>query len=117
MCRILILLVLFHTSSFCDAQILFENYLEEEGKVVLTSGIEIPKISKGYSVWLPDERTPKGLIVFWHSRKDSISDFIIEYATSHDLAVAYITTSNRLEFLFEENKMIESIGFLDEIIN
>ena len=117
MCRILILLVLFHTSSFCDAQILFENYLEEEGKVVLTSGIEIPKISKGYSVWLPDERPPKGLIVFWHSRKDSLADFIIEYATSRDLAVSYITTSNRLEFLFEESKMIESIGFLEEIIN
>ncbi len=76
-------------------------YVTLDGDILLTEGISIPKVNKGYTLWLPDTGKIEGLIVFTHSRRNTInSEFIIDYALSKQLAVLYATTENRFEIFF-----------------
>jgi len=59
-----------------------------EGDILLTEGIAIPKVYKGYTVWLLDTGKVNGLVVFTHSRRDTTkSELIIDYALTKQLAV------------------------------
>ncbi len=80
--------------------------------VILTDDVSIPATSAGYSLWLPDIKT-EGVILFFHSRKDTSSEFIVEYANSLGIAVMYVTTENPLEFLFS----VESREKLSSLLN
>jgi hypothetical protein len=90
--------------------------LQAKGDVSLTSTISIPKINNGYTVWLPDSGVVNGLVVFFHSRRDTTSDSIINYATSKQLAVLYATTDNRVEFFFQNEKMLEIEEYIHKVI-
>lgn len=100
-----------------QGQTVINKEIPGEGSIVLTQDISIPKIPAGYTLWLP-ENTPVGMIVFTHSRRDTIqSDTLIDYALANDLAVIYATTENRLEFLFTKEKMLELEKYLMEAID
>ncbi|NNF33273.1 MAG: hypothetical protein HKN68_04150, partial [Saprospiraceae bacterium] len=91
--------------------------LPVDGNIVLTEGIEIPKVNKGYSVWLPESGTINGLIVFTHARRDTINrDTLIDYALKKQLAVFYATTENRLEFFFDDNRIQEIENYINEVV-
>lgn len=87
------------------------------GQVKLTPYISIPKINSGYTVWLPDTGSINGLVVFFHSRRDTLTDSIIDYATAKQLAVLYATTNNRVEFLFSTAKMLEFEKYIHEVLS
>ena len=94
--------------STLSAQWVISKEFPVEGEVVLTEGISIPKVNNGYTLWLPQADSIRGLVVFTHPRRDTVnSDALIDYALAHDLAVIYATTDNRLEFFFAEEKMQE----------
>lgn len=98
-------------------QTVIDKAFPAEGNIELTHDITIPKISAGYTLWLP-ESPPIGMIVFTHSRRDTLaSDSLIDYALSNDLAVIYATTENLLEFLFSIEKMKEIEAYLMEAIS
>lgn len=116
--RCLIIFILFLFSSIISAQKVFNYENNEAGEIFLTPDISIPKIHSGYTVWLPDSGKINGLIVFTHSRRDTIkSEFIIDYAIQHQLAVLYATTENRLEFFFDNSKMLEIESYIQEVLN
>ena len=86
------------------------------GVIAITPEIEIPETSSGYTLWLP-ETDPAGLIVFQHWKGDTTEvPQMVRYALASQLAVVYISTSNRLEFFFEETHMAEVLIQLNEII-
>jgi hypothetical protein len=110
--------MLFLSSSFTSAQKVFNYENNEAGEIFLTSEISIPKIHSGYTVWLPDTGKIIGLIIFTHSRRDTInSEFIIDYANQNQLAVLYATTENRLEFFFDNSKMLEIEKYIQEVLD
>lgn len=116
--KYLVIFILFLFSTFSSAQRVFNYENNDAGEIFLTPEISIPKIHSGYTVWLPDSGQIKGLIVFTHSRRDTInSEFIINYATQNQLAVLYTTTENRLEFFFDDSKMLEIESYIEEVLN
>ena len=113
---ILLFLLIIATSTYGQKRIDFA--LHSEGNIQLTTDISIPKINPGYTLWLPDDGKCKGLVVFMHGRRDTTSsEFIINYAIQNNLGVIYLTTENRLEFLFDTEKMQELEIFLNQAIS
>lgn len=113
-----LLLLFIIISNISSAQKIINYELPAEGNIKLAEGIEIPKINPGYTIWLPENGRVQGLILFTRSRRDTLnSDVLIEYALSHQLAILYATTDNRLEFLFDIKKIIELEGYLHEVIS
>ena len=99
------------------AQRVINQEFSVEGLVALSEGISIPKVNPGYTLWLPEEGPTQGLVVFTHPRRDTIvSDSLIDYALSKQLAVVYATTDNRLEFFFTRDRMQLIEDYLFEIL-
>ncbi len=88
-----------------------------EGAILLAEDISIEKVNSGYTVWLPDNAQIKGLVVFMNARRDtSKSEMIIDYSLKSDLGVMYMTTENRLEFFFENERMQEIEEYIHHVI-
>lgn len=99
------------------AQKVIDKNIPVNGDILLTEGIAIPKIDRGYTLWLPENEKAKGLIVFTHARRDTAnSEFIIDYALSKQLAILYATTDNRLEFFFDNEKIQEIENYIYEVL-
>lgn len=89
-----------------------------EGSIDLAPGIQINKINAGYTLWLPEKDPVKGLILFTHARRDTINpNELIIASLKKNLAVMYASTSNRLEFFFDDAKVREIRGYLNSVIN
>jgi hypothetical protein len=115
--KITIILICFFNISLLLAQRVVNQEIPVEGEILLTGDISIPKIAKGYTLWLPEKEQAIGLIVFTHARRDTVNtDFIIDYAASQHLAVLYATTENRLEFFFENEKLREIEEYIHEVL-
>ncbi|MEL6655396.1 MAG: hypothetical protein AAFP77_11825 [Bacteroidota bacterium] len=115
--RLLLLLSSIITLTNLSAQRVVNIEFPVKGEVVLTEKITIPKVTPGYTLWLPPTDQIQGLVVFTHPRRDTInSDFMIDYALANHLAVIYATTDNRLEFFFAEDKMQEIENYLQEVL-
>lgn len=118
MMRASVFLVLLFYLSVVWSQNVINYEVRTEGNINLTTDIAIPKINKGYTVWLPGSGKIKGLVVFTHVRRDTVkSEFLIDYALKNSLAVLYASTENRLEFFFEDEKMLEIEGYIHEVIS
>ena len=91
--------------------------VRNEGDILLAKNVSIPKISSGYTVWLPSSKDIKGLIVFTHERKDTTKpDFFITYANKNNLAVMYATTDNAVEFLFDTKHLREIESYISVVL-
>ena len=113
-----ILIFILFINSVLFAQKVVNVEIPVEGDIYLTSNIAIPKINKGYTVWLPETGIINGMVVFTHSRRDTLnSEFIIDYANQNQLAILYAITENRLEFFFEAEKLLEIENYIHEIIS
>jgi hypothetical protein len=111
---VIIYLLLVTSTVYCQKVINHE--IPQTGDIGLTPDIAIPKVNNGYTLWLPDDGKAKGLIVFTHTRRDTVnSDLLINYALQNDLAVLYAGTDNRLEFFFEKDKMAEIENYIYEV--
>ena len=112
-----VLVFLIISASHLFAQRVINKEIPVNGEIFLTKSIAIPKIHKGYTVWLPEKEKINGLVVFIHGRRDTTqSDVLINYALSHQLAVMYATTDNRMEFFFEAEKMHEIESYIQEVL-
>ncbi len=101
-----------------NAQTVINKAYPVQGLVQLAEDIAIPKIENGYTLWLPDKGKAQGLIVFTRSRRDTIEqDSLLQYALSHQLAVLYATTDNRVEFFFEQDRLQEIESYIHEAIS
>jgi len=113
----IILVLLLLNYSFLSAQNVVNEEVSVKGNILLTEGIEIPKVNRGYTLWLPESENIKGLIVFTHSRRDTVnSDTIIDYALSKQLAIMYATTENRLEFFFNTERIQEIENYIHGVL-
>ena len=112
-----VLLLCFYVSTVLGQKTI--NYeLPVSGTIQLAEAISIPKVNRGYTLWLPPTKAIKGLVVFTHPRRDTTkSDFMIDYSLKNHLAVLYATTENRLEFFFDEDKLIEIEQYIQEVIS
>ncbi len=101
---------------FCSAQVIKQQVEEKKGLLQLAPNISVPYENAGYTLVLPDNEEAKGLIVFFNSDRDTLNK-LHRYAIPKQLAVAYVTTGNRFEFFFEEQKMQQIEEYLQTIIN
>ena len=94
------------------------NYEESvEGGIQLSNDIGIPKINRGFTLWLPDSGEATGLIVFTHSRRDTVSsETLINYALKANLGVLYATTDNSVEFFFDKDRLIEVEQYIHQAL-
>ena len=113
-----ILLVLgLSLSILIQAQHVINYEIEATGLIELSENISIPKINSGYTCWFPDVDTVLGLVVFFHARRDTVNaDEFIEYALQKKIGVLYLTTENRVDFLFEKEEMQQMESFIREVI-
>ena len=87
-----------------------------KGEIVLSEKVRFPKIASGYTLWLPEENS-RGLVVFFDEILDTTNKIpIIELGLKNKLATLFITTDNPVEYLFEESKMKELEGYINEAI-
>ena len=102
--------------SLITAQKVINVEYPSEGNIVLSKKMTVPKIKSGYTLWLPKENS-KGVIVFFDGNRDTVNKPpIIDLAFKDELAVLFVTTNNPVEFLFEELKMKELEGYVQEAI-
>lgn len=87
-----------------------------KGDIELAENVVIPKRNPGYTLWLPEKNTPSGLLVFMHERRDTLPEFIIDYACSQHLGVMYTTTDNPVEFFFDSVRMQEIEDYIYEVV-
>ncbi|UCE93309.1 MAG: hypothetical protein JSV73_10945 [Flavobacteriaceae bacterium] len=100
-----------------QAQRVINEEILAQGTIDLAPGIQIDKINAGYTLWLPDKNPIKGLILFTHARRDTLqTNELIDAALKKNLAVMYATTSNRLDFFFDEARIREIRGYLNSVI-
>ncbi len=89
-----------------------------DGTVRLSENITVPKIDAGYTLWKPSSGKTVGMIIFFHSRRDTINqDVLIQNALKNQLAVLYATTNNPLEFFFKESRMQEIANYISVVCN
>jgi len=102
--------------SLITAQKVINVGYPSEGNIVLSKKMSVPKIKSGYTLWLPKENS-KGVVVFFDGNLDTVNKPpIIDLAFKDELAVLFVTTNNPVEFLFEELKMKELEGYVQEAI-
>ena len=115
--RQLLLTFLILASLQLSAQTIINRYTPQTGSIELADGIEIPKVSSGYTLYLPDGGKPDGMLVFLHARSDTAhTDSLIDMALGHNLAALFATTEHRFEWLFTDDKLLELEGYLHEVI-
>lgn len=108
---------LLFSCTLLQAQRVINVEMPASGEIQLSDDVVIPKINPGYTLWLPDKGNPVGLIVFTHERRDTLqTDFMIDYALKNQLAVLYATTDNRVEFFFDNQRMLEIEAYIREVI-
>lgn len=87
----------------------------EEGIIRLADGIEIGTVASGYLASIPE--SPIGAVVFFNAREPLTSnEEIIRIATEKHLAVIYLTTKNKFEFLFGNDAKEEMASYLHDAI-
>ena len=116
-CQTLIICLFFFVNIACNnAQKVVNVAYPVEGEIILTDGISVPKIEPGYTLWIPSGTETKGMIVFFHSRRDEKKkENIIRIAMKSGLAVMYATTDNSLEFFFKESKLKEVADYISKV--
>ncbi|MBK7870536.1 MAG: hypothetical protein IPJ74_07570 [Saprospiraceae bacterium] len=114
--KIILLVITFLISSLClDAQYIEQHIEKREGLIVLSDSISIPTENAGYTLVLPDNKTAKGLIIFFNSDRDTI-DKTFHYSIPRDIGVLYVTTGNPLEFFFETVKMQQIENYIHTVL-
>jgi hypothetical protein len=111
------LLLIFFSIGQIRAQKVFNVETPAEGSIELAAGININKVNSGYTLWLPETDSVKGLVLFTHARRDTVNDdLLIREAFKEQLAVMYATTDNRLEFFFSIKRLKEIENYLQTVV-
>lgn len=111
------LLLIFFSIGQIRAQKVFNVETHAEGSIELAAGINIKKVNSGYTLWLPETDSVKGLVLFTHARRDTVNDdLLIKEALKEQLAVMYATTDNRLEFFFSNDRLKEIENYLQTVV-
>ncbi len=91
----------------------------DSAQIAMTPKITVPSEDAGYTLLMPSSQ-PKGLIVSFNSGRDTAhvgyEMRLYQPATRHQLAIAFVTTGNRFEFLFEEKRYRQLEKYIQEIM-
>lgn len=111
--RLVLLVLLFSVTS--KAQYV-EQHREETGdQIFLTESIAIPAEEPGYTLVLPEAGKAKGLIVFFNADRDTASK-IFRLTIPRNIGVMFVTTGNRLEFFFDDDRMVQIEKYLHFVL-
>jgi len=113
---LLCFLVLLFSSAVVTRAQYIEQFREKAGsQIILTESISIPPEEPGYTLILPEDKTAKGLVVFFNADRDTASK-IFRLSLPQKIGVMYVTTGNRLEFFFENDRMIQIEEYLNKVL-
>jgi hypothetical protein len=113
--RFLLLVLYISGGTFIQGQELVQYREAKEGKIRLSNKLSIPYENAGYTLVLPSTKPVNGLVVFFNSDRDTLNK-IFRFANPKGLAVAYVTTGNSLEFLFEEKTYLQLENYIYKIL-
>ena len=123
------IITLFSTIVFCACvrqvgtqRAIVVQYAEPRtGMTLLTDSLSIPEEDAGYTLILPEKGAPKAVVVLFNSGRDTTdtSDEMRLYveAVKKQVAVIYLTSGNRFEFLFDEASYLQLDGYLHKAIS
>jgi hypothetical protein len=106
------LLMLLPVMSF--SQFVEQNRESPGEQIFLTPSIAIPAEEAGYTLILPDDKNAKGLIVFFNADRDTTSK-IFRDAIRRNIGVMFVSTGNRLEFFFNDSRMLQIEEYLQDV--
>ena len=90
------------------------------GTTQLTDSLSIPEEDAGYTLLLPEKGAPKAVVVMFAAGRDTTdaTDEMRLYveAIKRQVAVLYLTSGNRVEFLFDEAVYAQLDGYLHKAI-
>lgn len=100
-------LTLLTSHSFAQKVVNVER--EVAGEVFYGPDHNLPKIKSGYTLWIPKESKPKGMIVIFDSNREvKQKSAFVRMAAKKNLALAYISSENPIEFFIDEGQMQEA---------
>ena len=85
------------------------------GMIEYAPGISLPAENAGYTLYLPEREPAKGTLLFFNSDRDTTAD-IIPLALERQLALLFVTTGNRLEFLFSDTSLIQLDRYIGQAL-
>lgn len=85
-----------------------------EGTITYAEGISLPVENAGYTLYLP-EGEAQGTIIFFNSDRDTASTTIPK-ALEKELALLFVTTGNRLEFLFDDRALSQLDRYIGQAL-
>lgn len=118
---ILSTLFIFLTYDSTSAQEVFQYEEEMTGEIILADSITIPYEHAGYTLLMPENGKPLGVILFFNANRDPLQynapPHLEYYALNAGLALLYITTGNRLDFFFDEEAIEKAKRYLRKAIH
>lgn len=103
--RLLVLCLSLPAVLFAQFGPVIQDEEPREGFIQYAEGIVLPMESAGYTLYLP-ETTAEGTIVFFNSDRDTTAS-IIPLALEEEVAVLFVATGNRLDFLFADSTLTQ----------
>jgi len=117
--RFALIMFLVHGSN-ASAQRVYQYEEKLEGQIFLTPTIAVPCENAGYTLLLPESGSARGLVIFFNANRDPLQynqePHLEHYALKHNLGVLYVTTGNRLEFFFDEEKLKQVDRYINEAL-
>ncbi|WP_417861518.1 hypothetical protein [Winogradskyella sediminis] len=119
---ILLFLTIFNTNSFSQKMVeYYEPVKKDSLKVGIGENDFLPFIQKGYTLMLPENKKPKGVLIFLedskYDKKNFSSKQMYSQASKNNFAVLSVSTEIPLDFYFSKSSMKSTHNLIQEVFN
>jgi hypothetical protein len=113
---------IYHSCAQTSVLAIVHDYsIPAEGRLTkLTEDISVPEENAGYTLLVPENGNMEAVIIQFNSGRDTTHEGfemrLYAEAIPRQVAVLFVTTGNRFEFLFEEKRYAQLDGYIGEAI-
>ncbi len=118
----LLFLTIFSTKSFSQKIVeYYEPVKNDSLRVGIGENDFLPFIQKGYTLMLPENKKPKGVLIFLedskYDKKNFSSKQMYSQASENNFAVLSVSTEIPLDFYFSKSSMNSTHNLIQEVFN
>jgi hypothetical protein len=103
-----------------QSAIVVQHIEPRNGITQLSEDISVPEENAGYTLILPTSGKAKAVIIMFNSGRDTSNAGyemrIYTEAVQRDVAMLYLTTGNRFEFLFEDSAYVQLDAYIHKAV-
>lgn len=116
----LLFLTILSTKSFSQKMVKYYDPVKNDSlKVGIGANDFLPFIQKGYTLMLPDNNNPKGVLIFLedskYDKKNFSSKQMYSQASKHNFAVLSVSTETPLDFYFSKSSINYTHNLIQEV--